>query len=102
MTVVKTTRHLSRRPRTHERVIQVLLQRIFRGKIAVGDKLATERTLAQEFQVNRATVREALRYLENLELIAIRQGDGAHVRNFRESGNLEIAKALMQVEEISP
>lgn len=88
-----------KRPRIHEQVIRVLLKRIIRGEIPVGSKLSTERALAAEFQVNRATVREALRYLENLELITIRQGDGAYVKNFLESGNLETTKAVMHVDE---
>jgi GntR family transcriptional repressor for pyruvate dehydrogenase complex len=89
----------AKRARIHERVCRILLKRIIRGEIPIGAKLSTERALAAEFQVNRATVREALRYLENLELIAIRQGDGAYVKNFQESGNLETAKALMHVDD---
>lgn len=89
----------AKRPRIHEQVLRVLLKRIIRGELPVGAKLATERTMAAEFQVNRATVREALRYLENLELITIRQGDGAYVQSFLESGNLETAKAVMHVDE---
>jgi DNA-binding FadR family transcriptional regulator len=88
----------SQHTRTNEQVSRVLFRQILRGEIAVGAKLPTERRLAQAFQVNRATVREALRYLENLELIAVRQGDGAYVRNYLESGNLEIAKALVRVD----
>ena len=90
--------HPHKRTRIHERVIRVLLKRIIRGVLPVGAKLAAERAMAAEFGVNRATVREALRYLENLELVAIRQGDGAYVRNFLESGNLETAKAMMSVD----
>lgn len=90
--------HPTRRPRIHEHVIQVLLKKIFRGEVAVGDKLPTERALAGSFGVNRATVREALRHLETLELVAIRQGDGAYVRNFLESGNLEVVKAMSRVD----
>jgi len=84
--------------RVHEQVTRTLLRRIMRGELPIGSKLTTERALAAEFQVNRATVREALRYLENLELIAIRQGDGAYVQNVFDSGNLETAKAMMQVD----
>jgi DNA-binding FadR family transcriptional regulator len=87
-----------KRPRIHEQVIDILLRRMVRGTYPVGEKLPTERALAAEFGVNRATVREALRYLENLELIAVRQGDGARVRDYRESGNPQTAKALMQVD----
>jgi GntR family transcriptional regulator, transcriptional repressor for pyruvate dehydrogenase complex len=87
-----------RRPRIHEQVIDILLHRMVRGEYPVGGKLPTERAMAAEFGVNRATVREALRYLENLELIKVRQGDGARVKDYRESGNLETAKALLRVD----
>jgi DNA-binding FadR family transcriptional regulator len=87
-----------RRPRIHEQVIDILLRRMVRGEYPVGGKLPTERAMAAEFGVNRATVREALRYLENLELIKVRQGDGARVKDYRESGNLETAKALLRVD----
>jgi GntR family transcriptional repressor for pyruvate dehydrogenase complex len=87
-----------RRPRIHEQVIEILLRRMVRGEYPVGGKLPTERALAVEFGVNRATVREALRHLEHLELITVRQGDGAWVKDFRESGNLQTAKALLRVD----
>lgn len=87
------------RPRTREKVSRALLGRILRGAVPVGEKLPTERALAAEFQVNRATVREALRYLESLELVAIRQGDGAYVQSVLESANPEAAKAMVQVDE---
>lgn len=87
-----------KKPRIHEQVIDILLRRMVRGEYPVGGKLPTERAMAAEFGVNRTTVREALRHLENLELIAVRQGDGARVRDYRDSGNLQTAKALMGVD----
>lgn len=88
----------AKRTRAHEKIIRVMLRQIFRGELTVGSKLPTERTLARTFELNRATVREALRHLENLELIAIRQGDGAYVRNFLESGNLQVVKEMIRVD----
>ena len=84
--------------RTHEKVTRVLLGDLFRGTIAPGEKLPTERAMAETFAVNRATVREALRYLEHLDLIAVRQGDGAYAKHFLESCNLETAKAMVRVD----
>lgn len=75
-----------------------MLGSLFRGAIAPGERLPTERALAETYAVNRATVREALRYLEHLDLIAIRQGDGAYARHFLESRNLETAKAMARVD----
>lgn len=87
-----------KKPRAHEPVVDTLLRRMVRGEYPVGSKLPTERAMAAEFGVNRTTLRVALRQLENLELITVRQGDGARVRNYRQSGNLQTAKALMGVD----
>jgi len=57
--------------------------------------LPTERELAENFNVNRATVREALRKLENLDLVEIRHGDGLYAKNYLESGNLDLIKAAL-------
>jgi GntR family transcriptional repressor for pyruvate dehydrogenase complex len=67
------------------------------GKIVPGDKLPTERELAENFNVNRATVREALRKLENLDLVEIRHGDGLYVKNYLESGNFDLIKAAFNM-----
>lgn len=44
------------------------------GRLKPGDRLAPERTLAEQFGVNRVSVRDALRALEALDLIEIRVG----------------------------
>ncbi|MDJ0722310.1 MAG: GntR family transcriptional regulator [Desulfobacterales bacterium] len=91
--------HRGARPtRAHKAIARVLLGQIFRGELAAGAKLPTERAQARAFAANRATVREALRYLETLELIAVRQGDGAYVRDFLKSGNLQVAKEMIEVD----
>ena len=97
-TLQKSLSPSARPGRTHEKVTRNLLGKLFRGTIAPGEKLPTERVMAETFAVNRATVREALRYLEHLDLIAIRQGDGAYARHFLESRNLETAKAMVRVD----
>ncbi|MCE5211471.1 MAG: FadR family transcriptional regulator [Deltaproteobacteria bacterium] len=89
-----TARPLSR-SRLHEEIVTIIQKQIMSGKIAPGDKLPTERELAENFNVNRATVREALRKLENLDLVEIRHGDGLYAKNYLESGNLDLIKAAL-------
>lgn len=83
------------RPRLHEEIVRNLCRRILTGDLAPGDKLPPEREMAAQMQVNRGTVREALRKLESLELTGSRQGDGIYVRDYLESGNLELISFLL-------
>ncbi|MEW6137851.1 MAG: FCD domain-containing protein [Thermodesulfobacteriota bacterium] len=70
-----------RQPRVSEEVIEQLKHAFLVGHFKAGDKLPPERELANEFQVSRVAVREALRALESSGFIEIRQGatGGAYV-----------------------
>ena len=83
------------RSRLHEEIVTIIQKQIMDGTLSPGNKLPTERELAENFNVNRATVREALRKLENLDLVEIRHGDGLYVKNYLESGNLDLIKAAL-------
>jgi len=68
------------RRRLHEDVADQLRDAIFDGRYVAGQKLPPERELAEEFEVNRTSVREAIQVLEGLGLVTVRQGDGVTVR----------------------
>jgi DNA-binding FadR family transcriptional regulator len=68
------------RRRLHEDVAEQLRDAILDGRFCAGAKLPPERELAREFGVNRTSIREAIKVLEGLGLVAVRQGDGATVR----------------------
>jgi GntR family transcriptional repressor for pyruvate dehydrogenase complex len=68
------------RRRLHEAVAGQLRDAILDGRFAAGTKLPPERELALEFDVNRTSIREAIKVLEGLGLVSVRQGDGATVR----------------------
>jgi GntR family transcriptional regulator len=70
---------LTRTP-LHRKVLQTLKQRILSGGYAVGTQLPTENELAEEIEVSRHTVREALRQLRDDGLVTSRQGAGTTVR----------------------
>ena len=70
-----------RQLRVSEEVAEQLKQSIHLGHFKAGDKLPAERDLAEEFEVSRVAIREALRRLENSGFIVTRQGatGGAYV-----------------------
>jgi GntR family transcriptional repressor for pyruvate dehydrogenase complex len=63
-----------RQLRVSEEIIAQLKKSILLGDFKPGNKLPAERYLAQEFQVSRVAIREALRALENSGFIVTRQG----------------------------
>lgn len=89
--------------RLHEEIVSQLQRKIIKGELVPGDKLPSERDLAYNLNVNRATVREALKKLELMGLIEIRHGDGIYVLNFLDSANLDLIKAYLFLDdEINP
>lgn len=60
--------------RISDGVINQIKQSILLGHIKAGEKLPSERELAEEFRVSRMAIREALRALELSGFIEIRQG----------------------------
>ena len=76
----KTVFQPIQRRRIHEDVADQLRDAILDGRFAAGTRLPPERELAEEFNVNRTSIREALKVLEGLGLVTVRQGDGATVQ----------------------
>lgn len=60
-------------------VEQALASRIRAGTIAIGSRLPTEPELSDHFGVSRSVVRQALRRLEEMGLVARRRGVGSFV-----------------------
>ncbi len=79
-----------------DRVFEQLAQDILRGHHRPGSSLPAERALAEQLQVNRQVVREAIRRLEQLGLVEVLHGDGTHVLDFREHAGLELLALLME------
>jgi len=71
--------------RLYQKVAVDIAQRIHAGEFAVGERMPTERALAEILEVSRPTVREALIALEIEGLIEIRSGSGSYVRNAPEA-----------------
>ena len=73
-----------------EAIAQQLRSNIFSGNPQPGSKLPPERELAETLGTNRNTLREAIRSLESMGLVTVRQGDGVRVTNFRSEAQLNL------------
>lgn len=75
-------------------VFTQLIREILRGHYAPGMALPAERTMTEIFSVNRHVVREALKRLQQIGLVAISQGGGTKVLDYRRSGGIDLLPML--------
>src|SRR5215208_5403999 len=69
-----------RRSRLSHEIVVRLCQLIRQGSLKPGDRLTSERELAEQLRVSRSSLREALRTMELAGLIESRHGGGTYVR----------------------
>lgn len=60
---------------TAERLLQLILERGY----GIGDRLPNEYDLAQDLEVGRSTIREAVRSLATRNVLEVRQGSGTYI-----------------------
>jgi GntR family transcriptional repressor for pyruvate dehydrogenase complex len=77
-------------------VFEQLRSRILAGDFPSGERLPNERELAEALGVNRASLREALKRLEFLELVEVRHGQGTFVREPSASSSLQLVETLLR------
>ena len=92
----------ARRRRIHEDVAEQLRDAILDGRFATGSKLPPERELAEEFRVNRTSIRDAIKVLEGLGLVSVRQGDGATVRPLTDASFDVLAAMIFHGGRVNP
>jgi GntR family transcriptional repressor for pyruvate dehydrogenase complex len=66
--------------RLYQRIARTLFDELAAGKYQVGDRLPAERDLAEDHNVSRPVIREAMIALEVQGLIEVLVGSGAYVR----------------------
>lgn len=94
-------KHLARK-RLYEELETVLKAYIVETGMAPGDKFPTERELADQLRVSRATVRQATVALEVQGIVEVRHGDGVYLLRLNSSADelKELLKRRQRLPEI--
>jgi GntR family transcriptional regulator, transcriptional repressor for pyruvate dehydrogenase complex len=66
----------------YEQVAEAIMEMIKSGQLKPGEKLDSVQQIAENFQVGRSAVREALSALRAMGLVEMHQGEGTYVREF--------------------
>jgi DNA-binding FadR family transcriptional regulator len=67
------------RPTGSDRVVKILIDRIHKSELKVGQRLPSEEKLCEEFGSSRTVVREALQQLKAMGVVRSRSGSGTYV-----------------------
>ncbi len=90
----------------YKKVIGYVKEEVANGNFKVGDKLPTERKMAESLGLGRYSIREALRVMDNMGLINSIQGSGNYLaqnigRNLSESLDTMLLLKQVSLSEIS-
>jgi GntR family transcriptional regulator, transcriptional repressor for pyruvate dehydrogenase complex len=86
---------LSSKKKVYQGVLQEIRNFIELNQLNPGDKLPSERELAQTLHAGRSSVREALRALELLGIIETRAGEGTFLSNYRPLQTMEVLASFI-------
>ena len=87
-----------RAKRNFETILEQIKALILSGDLSPGDKLLTERELAQRLEVSRTSVREVLSALNLAGILEIRPGEGIYVKRVAEGSVIEPLSLIMLLE----
>jgi GntR family transcriptional repressor for pyruvate dehydrogenase complex len=93
---------LTHAPVSREAVAEYLERQIVAGRYAPGERLPSERHLAEELRVSRPIVREALRVLVERNLVDVLPARGAYVRNSRAIDGASRFDSLYRLGQATP
>lgn len=82
-------------PSLKELFVEQLEHMILSGNLAIGEKLPSERQLAETMQVSRGVVNSGLAELEKKGFLEIHPRSGTYVSDYRNKGTLETLISIM-------
>lgn len=82
-------------PKRYLDIVLDIRKMISQENIRPGDRIPSERELAETLKVGRSTIREALRSLELLGLIETRRGEGTFLSDYRNHRLVEVLSTFI-------
>lgn len=83
-----------------DQIADFLVAQIFVGALKPGDRLPPERRLAEILEVDRTSLRVALKILARMNLVESVQGSGITVLDMREHGGLDVLDSVLHIPEV--
>ena len=81
--------------KVYQEVLEKIREYIVKHHLQDGDRLPSERELAEQLDAGRSSIREALRAIELLGLIETRHGEGTFLRSYQPYYSVEILSTFI-------
>lgn len=88
--------------KVYTKVIKDIKEKILSGELKNGDRLPSEREMAEKLEVSRTSIREAIRVLEIMGLIESKRGSGNYIANSFGNSLFEPLSIMFMLQEYSP
>ncbi len=76
--------------------VEKLVSMILSGKLPVGDRLPSERELAEQMKVSKTVIHAGLKDMERMGFVSVNGRQGTFVANFAERGTFETLAAILK------
>ena len=83
-------------PTLRDLFVRQIIDMIFSGELRVGEKLPTERDMAEKMNISRSMVHIGLEDLSRMGFVRIEPRTGAYVADYAQSGNFETLGAIVR------
>ena len=87
--------------KVYTKVINDIKEKILSGELKNGDRLPSEREMAERLDVSRTSIREAIRTLEIMGLIESKRGSGNYITNSFGNSLFEPLSIMFMLQEYS-
>lgn len=86
----------------YERIANNIEEMILSDSSQVGQKLPSEQSLAASFNVSRNVIREALKLLQERQLITLHVGEGSYINKPSDQGMTDMLNRIVHMDNIAP
>jgi len=83
----------------YREVVDRIREFVSSQSLSVGDRLPSERALAEALQVSRISVRQAIKVLENMGVVTTRRGSGTYVKELGVDSIVNIMVERLSIDE---
>jgi DNA-binding FadR family transcriptional regulator len=83
-------------PTIRDMFVEKIVAMILSGKISMGERLPSERELAEQMRVSKTVIHDGLKDLERMGFVSVSGRQGTFVANYAEKGTFETLATILK------